>query len=124
MMKKFEKAFKMPFKNTKSIGNWICDANDELCFQLIQEEYWEKNRQKIFLEILNGEKEININGTPKYNSFDGVVYFKDKPHILIRGWGYLTGSGGLNLSELEANEIQDDLAEYIVDRLTPKNRTT
>jgi len=37
--------------------------------------------------------------------------------ILIRGWGGLTGIGGLNLSTLEAAHVQDTFAEYIVKQL-------
>lgn len=32
----------------------------------------------------------------------------------IRGWGYLTGVGGLNLSDDDAAAIQDTNAEFIV----------
>ena len=37
--------------------------------------------------------------------------------MLIRGWGHLTGTGGLHLSESAAAKIQDDFGQYIVETL-------
>lgn len=36
------------------------------------------------------------------------------------GWGYLIGTGGLNLSAEEAAKIQDDFGNWIVETLSKK----
>lgn len=40
--------------------------------------------------------------------------------MLVRGWGYLIGTGGLNLSAEEATKIQDDFGNWIVETLSKK----
>lgn len=40
--------------------------------------------------------------------------------MLVRGWGYLIGTGGLNLSAEEAAKIQDDFGNWIVETLSKK----
>ena len=40
--------------------------------------------------------------------------------MLIRGWGYLIGTGGLNLSADKAAKIQDDFGNWIVETLSKK----
>lgn len=37
-----------------------------------------------------------------------------------KGWGYLIGAGGLNLSAEEAVKIQDDFGNWIVNTLNKK----
>lgn len=41
--------------------------------------------------------------------------------IVIRGWGHLTGIGGLNLLGEEAAKIQDDFQKWIVNKLKKEN---
>lgn len=48
----------------------------------------------------------DLNGSHFYNKLGMTV-------AQIRGWGYLTGVGGLNLSDDDAVEIQDAAAKYI-----------
>jgi len=50
-------------------------------------------------------------------SYDGHNYFFDADGNMIaqmRGWGHLTGTGGLNLSEDQAVKVQDEQAAFIV----------
>jgi len=53
---------------------------------------------------------------------DGDIYYtsiEDKNRIItIRGWGHLTGTGGLELSAKRAAELQDEFAAYIIKRLS------
>lgn len=67
-----------------------------------------------------------INGTPHkfdhkfyYNNY-GEILYDGNQIITIRGWGYLTGVGGLNLSDEEACKIQDEFGKYIIDKLNGK----
>lgn len=73
------------------------------------------DKEKI-VRILNGSEE-KILVPKKYKYLEGYIYINDKKCILIRGWGYLTGIGGLNLSGEKASEIQNQLANYIIETL-------
>lgn len=73
--------------------------------------------KKKVIAIINGEQK-----PPHKNKFyrDGIeIYHKDLklPILRIRGWGYLTGPGGLHLSSEEAVKIQDEFGDYIVKQL-------
>ena len=56
-----------------------------------------------------------------YGSNCGQIYIKtkngDTPVLDIRGWGYLTGAGGLNLSNEEACKIQDSFERWVINTL-------
>ena len=43
---------------------------------------------------------------------------EDKPFIMIRGWGRLTGMCAFHLDHDVARKIQDDFAEWILNKLT------
>lgn len=115
MKRTFEKAFMPPFKIDRVI-DWVYDTNHNFCFQLIVDLDDEKKQQ--LQDILNGKTAPIINNTYKHSN--GLISVNGKDFILIRGWGYLTGTGGLNLPDEEAAAIQDDLADYIIERLTTK----
>lgn len=111
----FKDLYTSPFK---SYGySQVYDNNDNFIFQF---EIDNKETRQKCLDIINGD----IIPT-KENSFThkgGTIYLvKDEdniPLISIRGWGNLTGTGGYNLDDDYACEIQDTLAEHIVDKLT------
>ncbi len=65
---------------------------------------------------------IQLSSEYKVSFKDGVICFDDKPIIIIRGWGYLTGGGthALNLEPEVAAKIQDEFGEYIVDIFSGK----
>jgi len=48
-----------------------------------------------------------------------VIFSGGRELIIIRGWGHLTGMGGLALDTLEARDIQTEFAHYIMQKLTP-----
>ncbi len=72
--------------------------------------------QSEIVDCINGKTKIGLDNL-KYDRLSGFIINGDYHLILIRGWGYLTGTGGLNLSDKEALEIQDSLAEYIIEKL-------
>lgn len=45
-------------------------------------------------------------------------YLDGKSAFIVRGWGYLVGSGGLALPLKEASKIQDEFCDYILIQLT------
>lgn len=74
-------------------------------------------QQKEIVSIINGEKKGNIVGDVEYVKDDAVVTVDKKILLVIRGWGYLTGVGGLNIPPEKAAPIQDEFGEYIVKKL-------
>ena len=91
------------------LQNWMSDC--EKCIVLSE------NNQQIVVDILNQNKKSANDFTFTYDSSTGFVLLNDTPLLRIRGWGYLTGTGGCNLSSEKASNIQNSLAEYIINQL-------
>lgn len=67
-------------------------------------------------EILNGNAKPNkVN---EYQYVGGEIWCNGKLMFIVRGWGHLTGSAGLNLSETEAEKIQDEFGRWVISKLT------
>lgn len=83
-----------------------------------------EDSEKKVIDILNGNS-IPLKMKIDLSYMDGMVYINHdgviKEFILIRGWGHLTGSGGLNLKPEVAAKLQDDLGNYIVETLSNIN---
>ena len=75
-----------------------------------------EDKQQLIVDILNGKTESDLNLSLSYNN--GIIYAQEREFIIIRGWGYLTGSGGLGLSQEVAALIQDQFALYIINKIT------
>lgn len=87
---------------------------------------WDKNGHMTFTCLTNNEYLLQklvdkINGNSKEcfpaTLHDSVIYIEGKKALLMRGWGRLTGTGGLNLPSKEAAKIQDDFCEWVVKTL-------
>lgn len=113
-MRLFEKAFSLPFKADR-FGEYLFDANNNMIAMSQTEDIMSLN---LIDSIINKKSVVRLK--VKYDSDSGLITMNDDPLMLIRGWGYLTGIGSLNLPEEEAVAIQDDLANYIVEKLTTK----
>lgn len=48
---------------------------------------------------------------------DPITFLVNGAELVVRGWGYLTGVGGLNLPEEEAAKIQDEFSDWIYEIL-------
>jgi len=116
-MRLFEKYFPLDF-SCDLYGEWCTAANQELCFQFRPDINIEEIQRLI--DVINGKQNTIFRHTYTYDSIISHVIEDGVPFISIRGWGHLTGVGGLNLSDDLAKEIQDDLGNYIVERLTKK----
>jgi len=106
--------FKPPFKVCK-YSSHVDDSRGNFCFQFAT--YRTDKEKLLFQNIVNGVTPSFGMGMYKFNKDEGVITFDDKEIITIRGWGFLTGTGGLNLSGDEANEIQNKLGEYLTEKL-------
>lgn len=117
-MKNFKDVYKFPFKHSEWGGNWYYDANDNFIFQL-EVRQSDSSKEKLTM-ILNKEMKADIPFVAEVDN--GNIYLVDKDgfkmhFITIRGWGNLTGSGGMRLSDNDAANIQNTLADYIVETL-------
>jgi len=117
-MRDFKEIYTLPLKNT-----WgkVFTKDDNLAFDFPMRFIFpdciklSEESQDELVAIINGEKP----NTKKHNFTydDGNILLDDKLFIIIRGWGHLTGIGGLNLSSEEAVVIQDNFAKYIIGKL-------
>lgn len=78
----------------------------------------------LIVDKLNGDSSIVIEDLYNFQ-YDGngmikafsLKYRELGDVIMIRGWGHLTGIGGLHLTDKEACKIQDDFAKWICETL-------
>ena len=106
---------------------WDVDGNMALsAFDLVYDEHddfapGEKERINHIIDIINGECPTDYEA--KWTTGDDVteIYYDGKFQFLVRGWGYLTGCGGLNLPEDLAAKIQDEFIAYILGKLNGSN---
>lgn len=120
----FKKAFQFPLKNEHGL---VFTADNNRAFDFAQTWLYPNglhsgpdNRKEI-IECLNGNGK-KIQTDLKLSYADSIIYSdmngKNQEFIIMRGWGMLTGTGGLNLVEEVACKIQDDFAGYIISCLT------
>lgn len=76
-----------------------------------------KEQQRV-VDVLNGISSEHT--TKNLTNVEGEISANNIPVLLIRGWGYLTGIGGLHLPSDEAARIQDGFAEWVILRLQGK----
>ena len=67
------------------------------------------------VSIINGE--VDSDFLPAWKAKGCEIFYQEDYAFCVRGWGYLTGTGGLHLSESIAESIQDEFISYILSRL-------
>lgn len=104
-------------------GVCIYTANNIMAFMATNLGRFPKQMMQRTVEILNGDSEPV--GNPDVGWDNGEIYINGDPFMAVRGWGYLTGANGLNLSENEATEIQNNLVEWTASKIKgrPKQNT-
>ena len=81
----------------------------------------ERERIKHIIDVINGDCSSDFE--PEWdisNDEPCKITYKGKQQFLVRGWGHLTGCGGLNLPEKLASEMQNGFIDYILGRLNGK----
>ena len=98
-------------------GHTALNFYNSLCDETVDFISGEKERINHIIDIINGECPTDYEA--KWTVGDDVteIYYKGKFQFLVRGWGYLTGCGGLNLPEDLAAKMQDEFIAYILDKL-------
>ena len=121
----WQEYFKLPFELTYSK---VFDKDYHMVFDFMS--FWFDFENKLILSNSDQKRIIDcINNNLKltseknvftFNSEQGLILLNDRPIILLRGWGYLTGIGGCKLHPDKAIEIQNSLGEYIIFKLNEK----
>ena len=123
--------YKFPLHNEDYCPFMVMTADGERAFDFewpAWENYDKTDRvsdetQTKIISKLNGENVIieDFYNFSYNNAGDIYAYSsktnKNKHIMMIRGWGYLTGCGALNLPNEVAAKIQDDFGQYIVETL-------
>ena len=78
----------------------------------------EQERIKHIIDVINGVCLSDFESEWKLSDDETcAITYKGEYQFLVRGWGYLTGCGGLNLPEELAAKMQDGFINYIIDKL-------
>ena len=112
---KWQDVYKFPLHMWEGFEIKVFTSDDKMAFDWLGN--FTSDCKKKVIAIINGEQK-----PPHKDKFyrDGVeIYHKDLklPILRIRGWGYLTGIGGLHLPSEEAAKIQDEFGDYIIEQL-------
>lgn len=123
-MKTYKDVYTLPLKMLdKDYYSRVYDSNNNVVFQFTF--YGKYQVAKNMLDTINGQGVITSK-TLVFSHSEGMIKVKERTNtlesniILIRGWGNLTGKGGMNLSFEEAINIQNTFAEFIVKQLNNK----
>lgn len=107
--------FKGPFKADKQCCYIWCNNGTQVCFNVMDER--DARLGKRIADCLNN--------APDCNRFDDIGVSRDgqyicdghTPLLCVRGWWYLTGTGGLHLEGKEAARIQDEFVKWAAGQL-------
>lgn len=112
--------YKLPLHNLSKIKAY--SANSVMAYDYLNWKHPQEYYDHI-VAIINGD--IESDSMCQFIN-EGCLIFKVNPDggkipiLRIRGWGHLTGTGGLHLPSEKAAEIQDSFVNYIVERLNSK----
>lgn len=122
----FKKVYRLPLFKYEGTDK-VFHANGHMAFDFLRRYKGDdedivhvaEDSQNKIISILNGDSDQKIEHPLKYEDGYISIYKEDKwlKIMLIRGWGYLIGTGGLNLSADKAAKIQDDFGNWIVETL-------
>ena len=95
----WEDVYKLPLKNE---GSYVFASNRVMAFVwLVSVSEEDKNK---LISIINGDSKLRCKGDWTIQD-DIELCYNNVPILMIRGWGYLTGVGGLHLPADKAFEI-------------------
>ena len=127
----WQDVYKLPLRQEEAAPFMVMTADNQRAFDFEWPAWdtYEKDSHidgksiLVIIEKLNGDNSVILENYYNFSYHDGEIWAfstkaKKKKHImLIRGWGHLTGIGGLHLSESAAAKIQDDFGNFIVETL-------
>lgn len=108
----FKDVYQLPLSEDEYSMTYIWSSNRVMTFNILI-----SNKEIIteLLAIINGESTKKVSKEVTYE--DGYIKIDGNPIFLLRGWGHLTGCGALNLPAEKAANIQDDFANWVVNKL-------
>lgn len=107
----WERVYELPLEYDGYNYAWAKNGTMSLMFEF---ELKTEDCQRI-VDIINGDRKGIIKGL----FHDEHEFFIEDQYIFcVRGWGYLTGVGGLNLPPEKAAKIQDEFIQFILKKLT------
>ena len=111
----FSEVFKGPFTADEQCCYIWCNDGTQVCFDVMDER-----------DAALGKRIADcLNDAPDKKTFYDIGVSKDgqyicdghSPILCVRGWGHLTGTGGLNLTGKQAREIQDEFVRWAAEQL-------
>lgn len=111
----FKEVYKLPLRIDDVFKIYVKTSNNVKAFNLLDTSEKYINIVKKVINIINGDDHQHITNNVTYK--DGFIYIDNAALFLVRGWGYLTGIGGLNLAPKIAAKIQDDFCKFVVKKL-------
>ena len=116
----FKEIYHQPF-DTDEMAIWVTCKTKENgivhCLDILTDD---KEYAKENVAILNGQKEGTPENKATYSASSQLIYRNNKRLFLVRGWGYLTGIGGLKLNPKIAAELQDNFGQWCADMINGK----
>lgn len=106
------KIYKPPFK---SDGVFIWSSENVMCLMNASDYDNSDEMMNKLAGILNGAETPAAARDYTYNAPE--ILLDGKTLLVVRGWGHLTGIGGLNLDPKEAADIQDQFAHWVISKL-------
>lgn len=108
----FKDVYQLPLEFDEYCPVYIYSANGVMTFNNLIDD---REKLKEILAILNGKSNKKVTNEVTYEK--GYIKSDGIPILLLRGWGHLTGCGALNLPAEKAAKIQDDFANWVVNKL-------
>lgn len=107
-MEEFKKYYKFPLKYDGHGYIWTSDNRMAL------QSFISDNDTQTIVDILNDRVKKKCNARFE----DGYIVINGYKCLLVRGWGMLTGIGAYNLKIDNAAKIQDEFANWCVNKLS------
>ena len=110
---KWQDCYKLPLKVDEYCDIITWTADHQRAFDWLINTHLQQ--KQMLVAVINGTNSVRRFKNQFYR--EGIYIYskapelKDVPIFRIRGWGYLTGIGGLHLSSEEAIKIQDEFGD-------------
>jgi hypothetical protein len=112
---KFEKYFPLPWKSDHIVYLWSTNNQTPA---MIDDNLWTSEDNDLLDKIckmINGEIEPTFENVI-YDREDQTIRSNNHTLLIVRGWGFLH----THLDSKEAAKVQDEMGEWIADKLTKK----
>ena len=119
---KWEDVWNLPLRKS-DYDDYVYSSNGVLALSHFKDEWtFDEDDATInkIVSIINDE--IDSDFLPEWEADGCDILYQGVYAFCVRGWGYLTGTGGLNLPEDVAAKIQDEFISYILSRLNNESK--